>query len=156
MMTPQPKRILIADDHDIVRRGLRAVIEQRDDWSVVAEASDGGEALEAALATKPDIAVIDFSLPTMNGLDLTGHIRRELPATEVLIYTMRQRQRRSQRARRRRPWLCPEVGCRPAHRRRDRRACTSQALFHRQRVGNPARALPVEFAFRNRPSDYSG
>jgi DNA-binding NarL/FixJ family response regulator len=80
-------RIMIADDHLIVRRGLRAVIEARPGWEVVAEAADGNEAVEMALKTKPDVAVLDFSLPTLDGLETTRRIRHALK-TEVLIFTM--------------------------------------------------------------------
>lgn len=88
MNWPLKKRILIADDHDIVRRGVRAVIEARPEWEVVAEASDGREAFDLALQTRPDICVLDFSLPGMNGLSLTRAVKRELPSTEILIFTM--------------------------------------------------------------------
>ena len=82
------KRILIADDHDIVRLGIRTLIETRDSWSVVAEAADGATALEMALELKPDICVLDYSLPSMNGIDLTREILRSLPKTRILIFTM--------------------------------------------------------------------
>ena len=80
--------ILIVDDHDVVRRGVRAILEGRADWTVVAEASNGPDALELALLHQPDIAVIDYSLPLMNGAQLTRRIRAGSPKTEVLIYTM--------------------------------------------------------------------
>ena len=69
-MTSAIRRVLIADDHDVVRRGVRTVLEARPNLQVVAEAANGRQALEEARVTKPDIAVIDYSLPEMNGLDL--------------------------------------------------------------------------------------
>jgi DNA-binding NarL/FixJ family response regulator len=81
-------RILIADDHDVVRSGLRHVIESQPNWQVVAEAGDGKEAVQKALETKPDVAVIDYSLPLINGVEVTRQIRSALPRTEVLIFTM--------------------------------------------------------------------
>ncbi|WP_129791657.1 response regulator transcription factor [Sphingosinicella sp. CPCC 101087] len=82
------KRILIADDHDAIRRGVRTLLESRADLRVVAEASSGGQALNAARETTPDIAIVDYSLPLLNGRELTVALRRELPRTEILIYTM--------------------------------------------------------------------
>jgi DNA-binding NarL/FixJ family response regulator len=81
-------RILIADDHDVVRLGLRHVIEAQPNWQVVAEAGDGKEAVQKALETKPDVAVIDYLLPLINGVEATRQIRAALPRTEVLIFTM--------------------------------------------------------------------
>jgi DNA-binding NarL/FixJ family response regulator len=81
-------RILIADDHDVVRSGLRHVIEAQPNWQVVAEAGDGNEAVQKALETKPDVAVIDYSLPLINGVEATRQIRSAQPRTEVLIFTM--------------------------------------------------------------------
>ena len=81
-------RILIADDHDVVRSGLRRIVEAQPNWQVVAEAGDGKEAVQKALETKPDVAVIDYSLPLINGAEATRQIRSVLPRTEVLIFTM--------------------------------------------------------------------
>ena len=81
-------RILIADAHEVVRTGLRSILETRPDWEVVAEAADSNEALVKAFETKPDIAVVDCALPLINGLELTRLIRRRLPSTEVLIFSM--------------------------------------------------------------------
>lgn len=66
-MGSSTRRILIADDHDVVRRGVRTLLETRPNLQIVAEASNGRVALEEARATKPDIAVIDYLLPEMNG-----------------------------------------------------------------------------------------
>jgi DNA-binding NarL/FixJ family response regulator len=81
-------RILIADDHDVVRSGLRAILEAHSGWEVIAEAADGREAIKQALETKPDVAVIDDSLPLLDGIEATRQIRRREPRTEVLIFTM--------------------------------------------------------------------
>src|SRR5688572_3904827 len=83
-------RVLLADDHDIVRRGLRDIIEQQHDWHVCAEATNGREAVELALREHPDIALLDLTMPGLNGLEATRQIRKELPETEVLIFTMHQ------------------------------------------------------------------
>jgi DNA-binding NarL/FixJ family response regulator len=81
-------RILIADDHEIVRKGVRDVIEANPFWEVCAEASDGQQALDLALQEKPDIAVLDVSLPTLNGVALTRRLRKECPSVRVLLFTM--------------------------------------------------------------------
>src|SRR3954464_8356893 len=81
-------RILIADDHDVGRAGLRAILQSQAGWEVVAEASDGKEAVELAVATRPDVAVLDFGLPTLNGVEATRQIRSKLPRVEILIFTM--------------------------------------------------------------------
>ncbi len=81
-------RILIADDHEIVRKGVRDVIEGCPGWKVVAEASDGQQALELAIKENPDIAVLDVSLPTINGVALTRRLRKECPNVRILLFTM--------------------------------------------------------------------
>ena len=81
-------RILIADDHEVVRDGLRKLLEAHPNCEVVAEAADGKEAVAKALEVKPDIAVVDYSLPLVNGVEVTRQIRSRLPKTEVLIFTM--------------------------------------------------------------------
>ena len=81
-------RILIADDHEVVRSGLRSILETHPDWEVVAEAADGKEAVAKAVDTRPDVAVVDYALPLVNGIEVTRHLRRRLPRTEVLIFTM--------------------------------------------------------------------
>jgi DNA-binding NarL/FixJ family response regulator len=86
-------RILIADDHDIVRSGLRRILESHSNWEVVAEAGDGGDAIRKAVETRPDIAVIDYSLPMVNGIEVTREIRSRSPKTEVLIFTMHDNER---------------------------------------------------------------
>jgi DNA-binding NarL/FixJ family response regulator len=81
-------RILIADDHDMVRRGVRNVIEDHPGWMVCAEASDGQQALELALREKPDVAILDVSLPILNGVALTRLLQKECPKIRVLLFTM--------------------------------------------------------------------
>jgi DNA-binding NarL/FixJ family response regulator len=81
-------RILLADDHVVVRRGLRALLETRQDFAVCAEAAEGREAVDLALKHKPDVAVLDVSLPVLNGIEAARQIRRGSPGTEVLIFTM--------------------------------------------------------------------
>ena len=85
------KRVLIVDDHDALRRGIRALVETRPNFTVVAEAASGHAALDEARRTTPDIAIVDYSLPELNGLDLTLAMKRELPRLEILIYTMHAR-----------------------------------------------------------------
>jgi DNA-binding NarL/FixJ family response regulator len=81
-------RILIADDHEVVRSGLRSILEAQPDWEVVAEAIDGKEAVAKAVATRPDVAILDYSLPVFNGVEATRQIRARVPQTEVLVFTM--------------------------------------------------------------------
>ena len=83
-------RIMIADDHAIVRRGLRSLLEIQPGWEVCAEASNGREAVEKAAQFKPDVAVIDIGMPELNGLEATRQIVAMHPQTEVLILTMHQ------------------------------------------------------------------
>ncbi len=81
-------RVMLADDHNIVREGLRRIIEESGDIRVVAEAGDGREALRLIREAKPDAAVIDISMPGLDGLEIIGRIRDEHPALPVLILTM--------------------------------------------------------------------
>jgi DNA-binding NarL/FixJ family response regulator len=81
-------RILVADDHEIVRLGLRAMLESRAGWKVVAEAANGREAITKALASKPHIVIMDYCLPLMNGVEATRQIRARLPKTEIMIFTV--------------------------------------------------------------------
>jgi DNA-binding NarL/FixJ family response regulator len=81
-------KILIADDHDLIRRGVRDVVESHAGWEVCGEASDGAEALELAIRHCPDIVVLDVSLPLMNGLGVTRRLHQVLPNVSVLLYTM--------------------------------------------------------------------
>jgi DNA-binding NarL/FixJ family response regulator len=81
-------RILIADDHSVVRAGLRSLLESHPGWEVCAEAADGREAVDKAAKHKPHVAVLDIGMPLLNGVDATRRIRKSSPDTEVLILTM--------------------------------------------------------------------
>src|SRR3954454_13387175 len=81
-------QVLIADDHVTVRRGLRALLGTRNDFIICAEAETGREAVDLAIQHKPDIAVVDVSLPILNGIEVTRQIRQNSPLTEVLVFTM--------------------------------------------------------------------
>jgi DNA-binding NarL/FixJ family response regulator len=81
-------RILLADDHTVVRQGLRKVLEERSDWQVVAEAGDGREAVRLAEQHKPDVAVIDVAMPLLNGIETTRQISRRVPGVRILILSM--------------------------------------------------------------------
>lgn len=81
-------RLLIADDHEIVRKGFRAIIEAQPDCEVVGEAADGRRAVEMAKELRPDIVVLDISMPSLNGLEATKQILKARPPTKILILTM--------------------------------------------------------------------
>src|SRR5690348_17055212 len=81
-------RILIADDYDVVRSGLQAILGSQPGWEVVAEAENGRQAVDLAGQTQPDVAILDYQLPLLNGVDATREIRAFQPQTEVLIFTM--------------------------------------------------------------------
>ncbi|MEI2703425.1 MAG: response regulator transcription factor [Baekduia sp.] len=81
-------RLLIADDHGIVRGGLKVLLEQQPDMTVVAEAEDGQQALEMALAHRPDLCVLDVSMPKLTGLQVAREIRAHLPDVAVLMLSM--------------------------------------------------------------------
>jgi DNA-binding NarL/FixJ family response regulator len=81
-------RILIADDHEVVRAGLQKILASQFGWEIVAVAADGSEAVQKAIDTRPDVAVLDYSLPKFNGIEVTRQIRERLPRTEILIFTM--------------------------------------------------------------------
>ena len=81
-------RILVVDDHAVVRRGVRSLLESQDGWEVCGEATNGRDAVELSGRLRPDVVVMDLSLPGLNGLDATRQILRDAPATEVLVLTM--------------------------------------------------------------------
>lgn len=81
-------RILLADDHTMVRQGLRKVLEQRPEWEVVGEASNGREAVQLAEQYCPDIAIMDVAMPLLNGIEATRQITRRVPGTRVLVLSM--------------------------------------------------------------------
>lgn len=80
-------RVLIADDHAMVREGTRELLEQETDLTVVAEAGDGEEAVQLASVFKPDVAIIDISMPRLNGIEATRQIKVQYPSIAVLILT---------------------------------------------------------------------
>jgi len=82
-------RVLIADEHEVVRHGLRIHLQAQPGWQVVGEAADGKEAIQKAIEVKPEVAVLAYELPITNGIDVTARIREQLPNTEVVIYTAR-------------------------------------------------------------------
>jgi len=81
-------RVLVADDHTIVRQGVVSLLQAGGDCTVVAEASDGLEAVEQALATRPDVAVLDLGMPRLSGLEAVRRIHHDLPKTRILVLTM--------------------------------------------------------------------
>jgi DNA-binding NarL/FixJ family response regulator len=85
--------VLVADDHGIVRSGVRMLLEQQEGIRVVAEAEDGVDAVEAALKHKPDVAVLDVSMPRMTGIQATHEIKQHLPDTAVVLLSMHDDQR---------------------------------------------------------------
>ena len=84
---PLAWRILLVDDFPAVRKGLKVLLETRQNWEVVAEAADGQSGLEEVTRLCPDVAVVDISMPGMNGLELTRTLRKVVPQTQVLILT---------------------------------------------------------------------
>ena len=80
--------ILIADDHELVRRGIRSLLEEEDGWVVTAEAENGRQAVEMALAGKPDVIVLDLGMPDLNGLEATRQILQKQPDARVLVLTV--------------------------------------------------------------------
>jgi DNA-binding NarL/FixJ family response regulator len=81
-------RILLADDHDVVRRGLKALLQEHAGWEICGEATSGWEAVDLAREMQPDIAIVDLMMPDLNGLGVTRQIRKASERTQVLIFTM--------------------------------------------------------------------
>lgn len=81
-------RLLLADDHAILRAGLRVLLDAQPDMTVVAEAADGHEALDRARVNRPDVAVVDLTMPGMSGVQTLERLRREVPTTRLLVLTM--------------------------------------------------------------------
>jgi DNA-binding NarL/FixJ family response regulator len=82
------RRILLADDHDVVRAGLRTIISQQPDWSVCGEAEDGDDAAAKAIALKPDLVIMDITMPGLSGIAAARKIRDLVPTIKILIFTM--------------------------------------------------------------------
>ena len=87
-MTDRKVRILIADDHAMVRKGLKTLLSFRPEFEVVAEAENGLEAFEAAKRSRPDLILLDLSMPKMNGLAAMRQLKQDLPGTKILVLTM--------------------------------------------------------------------
>ena len=83
-----PLRILIADDHALVRLGLRILLERHQDWMVCGEAGDGAEAVEQAISLKPDLILLDISMPKLDGLTAVPLIREKVPNAAIIILTL--------------------------------------------------------------------
>src|SRR6195256_3902703 len=83
-------RILLVDDHAVVRRGVRSLLESQEGWEVCGEASTGRDAVEQSRRLHPDVIVMDLSLPELNGLDATRQILKDSPRCEILVLTMHQ------------------------------------------------------------------
>jgi DNA-binding NarL/FixJ family response regulator len=83
-----PFRIFVADDHEVVRRGLCALLQAQPDWEICGEAADGREALEKAQKLKPDVIILDIGMPSLNGLEATRQILKINPQTRILILTL--------------------------------------------------------------------
>jgi two-component system, NarL family, response regulator NreC len=81
-------RLLLGDDHTLVRQGMRKILEERPEWEVVAEVGDGREAIRQSIALKPDVAIIDVGMPLLNGIDATQQIVKRVPETRVLVLSM--------------------------------------------------------------------
>jgi DNA-binding NarL/FixJ family response regulator len=81
-------RILVADDHDVVRQGLRSLMQEQPQWKIIAEVKDGRDAVAKASELKPDIAILDISMPSLNGLDATRQILKLNTYTKILILSM--------------------------------------------------------------------
>ena len=81
-------RILVGDDHTLVRQGLRKILEEQPDWQVIAEAGDGRQAVKETLAIQPDVAILDIGMPLLNGIEATRQIVRRLPNIGVLMLSM--------------------------------------------------------------------
>lgn len=81
-------RILLADDHTLVRQGIRRILEEHEDWQVVAETSDGREAVRQTLELQPDVAILDIGMPQLNGLEAARQISKRAPAIRILMLSM--------------------------------------------------------------------
>jgi DNA-binding NarL/FixJ family response regulator len=80
-------RVLIADDHETIRNGIRFIVNTMPGWEICGEATNGREAVELALSQKPNIVIMDMGMPALNGLEATRQIRKRCPGTEVLVFT---------------------------------------------------------------------
>jgi DNA-binding NarL/FixJ family response regulator len=90
--------LLVADDHEIVRRGIRALIQEQPEWQIAAEAKDGRDAVTKATEFQPDVAILDITMPSLNGLDAAKQIAELSPRTKVLILTIHESDQLSRKA----------------------------------------------------------
>jgi len=81
-------RILVADDHELIRRGVRQLLSTRSGWKVVGEACDGADAVNKAISLQPNVAILDFSMPRMNGPEASARIIERVPGVGVVVLTM--------------------------------------------------------------------
>jgi len=82
------KRILIVDDHDVVRQGVRRILRSRPEWQVIGEAGDGIEAVEKTKSLNPDLVILDFSMPNKDGLEVVGEVAKLGVCAKILVLTM--------------------------------------------------------------------
>ncbi len=82
------RRILVADDHDLVREGVRVLLEAHPGWRVCGEAANGMEAVQKARELRPDLVILDLTMPEMNGLEAARHILQDSPKTPILVFTI--------------------------------------------------------------------
>src|SRR5690349_19424747 len=83
-----PARILIADDHEVMRLGIRNLLESRVDWKICAEASNGQEAIDKARLCRPDVIIMDITMPVMNGLDAANFLIKAQPGTPIILFSL--------------------------------------------------------------------
>jgi DNA-binding NarL/FixJ family response regulator len=81
-------RILVADDHEVMRLGMRNLLEAQDNWTVCAEASNGKEAVDKTLHCQPDVVILDITMPTMNGLEAARHISASYPEIPIILFSL--------------------------------------------------------------------
>lgn len=93
-------RIILADDHEIVRKGMRSLLDGQFPWEVCAEAENGREAVDKVLELKPDLIVLDLSMPILNGLEAAREIREVAPKTKIVIFSMHDSPRIAEEAQR--------------------------------------------------------
>jgi DNA-binding NarL/FixJ family response regulator len=81
-------KILVADDHEVMRLGIRNLLEARDHWTVCAEASNGKEAVDKTFQCQPDVVILDITMPTMNGIEAAGHISASYPQIPIILFSL--------------------------------------------------------------------